>query len=153
MYATFLVSEFRSDAIKEFFKVDLTAEGFQVGDHVEDGGVLALEAQTLHGGFEFTGIYLSSGFGVEEIEGLSKFLDFVFSEPGALDFLLGRAFGWYSLPHNAILIKFKLNITITDLCTSVHLQTSIINLFLLTYNDATNISRGQAYPQRAHAPP
>ena len=87
-YPGFLVSEAGSDAVEELLEVDLAAEGLEVGDHVEDGGVLALEAEALHGGLEFPGVDLASGLGVEEVEGLLELLDLILSQAGPLNLLL-----------------------------------------------------------------
>jgi hypothetical protein len=47
----------------------------------------------LHGRFELSGIDFSSGFGIEQIEGLSELFDFIFSEAGSFDFLLLAGLG------------------------------------------------------------
>lgn len=53
-YFAFFVSEFGSDGINEFLEINLAAFAFQFGDHVVDGGVLALESQALHGCLQFS---------------------------------------------------------------------------------------------------
>lgn len=82
-YSGFFVTQFGGDSIEELFEVDFSSERFEIGDHVEDGRVFAFEAQALHCGFELSGVDLASGFGVEQVEGLSEFFDFVFSESGS----------------------------------------------------------------------
>ena len=91
-YPAFLVAQLGGDAVEELLEIHFAPQGLEFGDHVEDGGVLALEAQALHGGLEFAGVDLASGFGVEQVEGFSELLDFVLSESGPLDFLLGGGF-------------------------------------------------------------
>ena len=49
---------------------------------MEDGRVLALEAEALHGRLELAGIDLAGGLGVEQVEGLLELLDLVLGEAG-----------------------------------------------------------------------
>ena len=91
-YPAFLVAELGGDAVEELLEVHLSAQGLELSDHVEDGGVFAFEAQALHGGLELPRVDLSRGFSVEQVEGFSELLDFVLSESGPLDFLLGGGF-------------------------------------------------------------
>ena len=90
-YPGFLVAEAGGDAVQELFKVHLPAESLEVGDHVEDGWVLALKTQALHGAFQLSGVDLARRLGVEEVEGLAELLDLVLGESWTLDFLLGWA--------------------------------------------------------------
>ena len=83
----------RGNSVQELLEVHLSAETFEVSDHVEDSRVFAFEAETLHGGFEFSRIDLAGGLGVEEVEGFSEFLDLVFSETWSFHFLFGWSFG------------------------------------------------------------
>lgn len=69
-YSGLFIAQFGSNAVEELLEVDFTAEWFQLCNHVEDGWVFAFESKTLHGGFEFTGVNLSRGFCIEEVEGL-----------------------------------------------------------------------------------
>ena len=48
-YLRLLVAEARSDAVQELLEVHLPAQRLQLADHVEDGRVLRLEPQALHG--------------------------------------------------------------------------------------------------------
>jgi len=91
-YSWFFVTEFWSDAIQKFLKINLSSQRLKVSNHVENGGVFRLKAETLHGWFEFSGINFSGGFSVKEVEGLSEFFDLIFSEPWSLDFLFGWSF-------------------------------------------------------------
>ena len=43
--------------------------------------------------WKLPGVDFAGGFGVEEVEGLPEFLDFVFGESGSFDFLLGSSCG------------------------------------------------------------
>ena len=92
-YSALFIAKFGGDAVQKLFEGDLPALGLEGGDHVEDGGVFALEAETLHGGFKLSGVYFAGGFGVEEVEGLSEFLNFIFGESWSLDFVLGGSLG------------------------------------------------------------
>ena len=49
MYPAFLVAQLGGDPVQELLELHLAAHRLQVGDHVENGGVFALEAETLHG--------------------------------------------------------------------------------------------------------
>ena len=100
MHPALLVAQFGGDTVEELLKVDLSALRLQLSDHVENGGILTLEAETLHGRFEFAGVDFSGGFGVEQVEGLPQLLNFVLSETRSLDLLLGGALSSHSLSHN-----------------------------------------------------
>lgn len=107
MYSGFLVTQFGGNSVKELFEVDLSSEGFKIGDHVENGGVFGLESETLHCGFELTGIYFACGFSVKEVEGFPEFFDFVLSKSGSFNSFFSGTFGSNSSLH-PILIKFKI---------------------------------------------
>lgn len=99
IYPTFLVSEFRGDAVKKLFKINFSAHRFKLTDHIEDGGVFALEAETLHGGLELTWVNFASGFSVEEVESFSEFFNLVLSESWPFHLLLGSTLHWNTLLH------------------------------------------------------
>ena len=64
-YSWLLVTQSGSDAIKELFEIDLASLWLEVGDHVENGGVFGLKAQTLHGWFQLSWIDLTCCLGIE----------------------------------------------------------------------------------------
>jgi len=96
-YSWLLVAQSGGDAVQELFEVDFSTLSLEVWDHVEDGGVFRLEPKTLHGRFQLTRVDFACGFSIEEVEGLSELLDFVFSESWSFDFLLTSGFNnWLS---------------------------------------------------------
>ncbi len=111
MYSSVLVAEFGGDAIQKLLEVDLAAKTLELCDHVEDGGVLALEAEALHGRLQLPWVDLPRCFSVKQVEGFPQLLDLVLSQSWTLYLLLGGAFRNGCLPH-PILIKFKLNYTV-----------------------------------------
>jgi len=92
MYSRFFVAQLRGDSVQEFLEIYFSTQRLKIGNHVEDGGIFTLEAETLHSGLEFSGVNFSSGFSIEEVEGFSEFFDFVFGESGTLNFLFSRWF-------------------------------------------------------------
>jgi hypothetical protein len=92
MYSRFFVSQLGGDSVQEFLKIYFSAQRLKISDHVEDGRIFTLEAETLHSGLKFSRVDFSSGFSIEEVEGFSEFFDFVFGESRTLNFLFGRCF-------------------------------------------------------------
>lgn len=101
MYSGVLVAELGGDAVQELFEIYFAAEALEVSNHVEDGRVFGFEAEGLHGRLEFPGIDFAGGLSIEEVEGLSEFLNFVLGESGSLDFLLSSSLhsGFRSIGH------------------------------------------------------
>jgi hypothetical protein len=48
MYSRFFVTQLGSNSVKKFFKIYLSAEAFQISNHVENGWVFALKSKALH---------------------------------------------------------------------------------------------------------
>ena len=44
MYSWLFVSQSGGDSVEELLEVDFSSFGFQIGNHVEDGGVFRLES-------------------------------------------------------------------------------------------------------------
>ena len=111
IYSGLFISQSWSNSIQKLLEVDFSTFSLQVRNHVENGWVLWLESQWLHGWFKLARINLASGLSIEEVEGFSELLDFVFSEAWSFYFLLGPCFWDWLSSHSfkQILINFYIN--------------------------------------------
>jgi hypothetical protein len=75
------VSEFVGDSVKEIFKINAlrVLVVVQVRNHVVNGRVLLFKSKRLHGSLQFLRVNASTVVSVEQGEGLSDLLNFVFS--------------------------------------------------------------------------
>ena len=113
IYSGLFISQSWSNSVQELLEVDFSTLSLQVRNHVKNGWVLWLESQWLHGRFKLTRVNLASGLSIEEVEGFSELLDFIFSETWSFDFLLGSCFcDWFSShSFKQILINFYINLS------------------------------------------
>ncbi len=93
-YSGFLIAQSGSDPVEELLEIYLAALCLKVGDHVEDGGVFWLETEWLHGGLELAWVNFARGLSVEQVEGFSQLLDFVFGQAWSFDLLFETALDW-----------------------------------------------------------
>lgn len=121
IYSGLFISQSWSNSIQKLLEVDFSTFSLQVRNHVENGWVLWLESQWLHGWFKLARINLASGLSIEEVEGFSELLDFVFSEAWSFYFLLGPCFWDWLSSHSfkQILINFYINYLI-QLLLQIH---------------------------------
>lgn len=80
--AGLLVTQLVCDAGEEIFEIDSFTG--KAGDHAENGRVLRLESERLHGGLELLGVDGPTTVRVKQIECFTDFVNLIFGKAGAL---------------------------------------------------------------------
>ena len=82
-----LVAQFSGYRIEEVVEVDARRilRSVQVGNHLEDDGVLIFEAEAVHGSFQLCRVDQARAIGVKQVECFANLLNLVFSQAGSLE--------------------------------------------------------------------